>query len=134
MAENEPAGEKRPGSIAAFERLFLFSILIGVVQTIVGWEELARRGSPSAILTIVALSLGTLAAVALLISRGRSRSAKWLLVLLLLLGLPLFLISVSRGTLVGWPSLAFLQAALQAGSICLLFSASSRDWLAGGTP
>jgi hypothetical protein len=122
----------RPASILLFERLFLFTILIGVVQAILGWEELSRRGSTGEVLTLLALSLGTLGAVALLVSRGRSRSAKWLLVLLLLIGLPLFLTSLSRGTLVGWAPLSLVQAAFQAVSIAFLFTSSARQWLRGG--
>jgi len=103
------------------------------VQAAVGWEELARRGSTGSMLALVALSLGTLAGVALLVSRGRSRGAKWLLLLLLLLGLPMFFISMGRGTIVGWGMLALFQAALQVGSIALLFTRSAREWLTGGS-
>ena len=102
------------------------------MQAVVGWDELARRGSASSMLTLVALSLGTLAGVALLVSRGRSTGAKWLLLMLLLAGLPMFFVGIGRGTIVGWEMLALVQAALQAGSIALLFTRSAREWLAGG--
>nr|WP_295370123.1 hypothetical protein [uncultured Sphingosinicella sp.] len=103
------------------------------MQAVVGWDELARRGSAAAMLTLLALSLGTLAGVALLVSRGRSRGAKWLLLMLLLLGLPMFFISLGRGTIVGWGLLAVLQASLQVGSIALLFTPSAREWLGKGS-
>ena len=100
-----------------------------MVQAFAGWEELARRGSAAAMLTMLGLSLGTLGALAMLVSRGRSGSARWLLLILLLVGVPLFLRSLDRGTVVGWRALALLQAALQVASIGLLFTPSARLWL-----
>jgi hypothetical protein len=114
-----------------FERLFLFSLLLGIAQACLGWEMLAARGRPSEMLALVALSIFTLGALALLVSRGRSRSAKWVLSLLLAMGLPLFLISLARGTLIGLTALAVVQAALQAAAVALLFTGSAREWLSG---
>ena len=125
------AEAQRPRSIVYFERLFLFTILIGVVQAIAGWHELSRRGSTAEMLTMLLLSLGTLTGVALLVSRGRSPQAKWVLLVLLVVGVPMFLNSLERGTIVGWGGLALLQAALQIASVSLLFTRSARRWLSG---
>ena len=122
----------RPASVIAFERLFLASLLLTPLQAALGWEELMRRGSSGETLAILGLTVATLTGLALLVSRGRSASARWVLVLLLLIGLPLFLVSAARGTLVGSAALGFLQAALQAASVSLLFTASARQWLSGG--
>jgi hypothetical protein len=121
----------RPPSVLAFERLFLLSLLLVPLQAALGWDELMRRGSPGETIAILGLTVVTLAGLALLVSRGRSASAKLVLVLLLLIGLPLFLLSAARGTIAGSPALALLQAALQAASVCYLFTASAREWIAG---
>lgn len=119
----------RPASIVLFERLFLASLALALVQAAAGWDELMRRGSAGESLAVVALTVATLGGLALLVSRGRSASAKWVLVLLLAIGLPLFLISLARGTIVGSPALALAQAALQAVSVAMLFDAAAREWV-----
>ena len=55
---------------------------IGAVQALVGRDELAARGA----LVPATLALATLAGAALLVARGRSRSAKWLLTILCAIG------------------------------------------------
>ncbi len=120
----------RPGSIRLFERLFLGSLVLGLAQATLGWPALKDRGSPAEILALLGLSLFILAALTLLVSRGRSRAAKWLLTLLLLIGLPSVLVSFLRGTLVGSPLIALAQAALQAAAVTLLFTSSAKAWLA----
>jgi hypothetical protein len=126
----------RPRSIAAFERLFLASIAVGVVQAVLGWEELLRRAAEegrggAGVLALLGLTFFVMGASALLVSRGRMASAKWALVILCALGLPLFFGSLGRGTVVGWLPLALGQAALQVVSLGLLFTREAREWLAG---
>lgn len=119
----------RPASVVLFERLFLSSLLLAFAQAAIGWDELMSRGSAEEIGAVLALSVLTLAGLVLLVSRGRSASAKWVLTFLLFAGLPLLLLSLVRGSVVGWAPLALVQAALQAGSIALLFTPSAREWL-----
>ena len=127
----------RPRSILLFERLFLATVLIGIVQSVAGWDELVRRGAlrgegPGSIATLIGLTLFVMGALALLVSRGRMRSAKWLLVILCALGMPLFLASVAAGRIAGWELLALIQAGLQVASLGFLFTRESREWLKGG--
>ena len=122
---------ERPKAIVAFERMFLFSLTIGLVQTVVGWDALVGRASTGAMLTLLALTFGTIGGLVLLVSRGRSRSSKWVLVALYALGLPMFLGSLDAGTLIGWAMLALVQAALQVAALGMLFAPSARAWLAG---
>jgi hypothetical protein len=105
---------------------------LGAVQAWIGWDELRGRADAGEMLTVLALVFATLSGLALLVSLGRSASARWVLVFLCAVGLPLMAVSIGRGTVVGSPALAFLQAALQVGSLALLFTASARKWLAGG--
>ncbi len=119
----------RPKAIELFERMFLFSLLIGVVQAALGWDRLAERGSTSAMLILLALTFGTLGGLTLLVSRGRSRSSKWVLVALYVIGLPMFLLSLEAGTVVGWMMLALVQAGLQVAALGMLFTSPARAWL-----
>ena len=124
----------RPRSILLFERLFLGSLLIGLVQAWNGWSELVARAQAeghdaAAMVTLLSLTFFTLAALALLVSRGRQSSAKWLLTILCAIGLPMVLASVAAGRIVGWAPLALIQAAMQVTSLAFLFTPSARAWL-----
>jgi hypothetical protein len=123
----------RPRNIIRFERLFFLSL----VQAALGWRELtdraAARGEGAlALPLLMALTFFTLGALALLVSRGRTAWAKWLLVILCAIGLPLVWASFAAGTIAGSPPLAVGQVALQAGSLLLLFTGEARRWLRGG--
>ena len=120
----------RPKTILAFEALFLASLAVGAVQSFAGWDSLATRGSAGEMLTLLALTFGTLSGLALLVSRGRSRAAKWVLVLLCLVGLPLFVRSWNSGSVVGLDWLALVQAGMQVAALALLFTREARAWLA----
>jgi hypothetical protein len=112
------------------------SIAVGIVQAVLGWEELVRRAEAegrggAGVLALLGLTFFTMGASALLVSRGRTPWAKWLLVILCAIGLPLFFASLGRGTIVGWAPLALGQAALQVVSLSLLFTREAREWLRG---
>jgi DNA-binding transcriptional LysR family regulator len=119
----------RPAAIIWFERLFLFSLTLGVVQAWVGHEQAAARGSLAAQPVAVGLSLFVLGGMTLLVSRGRIWWARWVLALLYLGGLPLFLVELDTGRVVGWAALSVLQAALQGAGIALLFTRAAKVWL-----
>ena len=119
----------RPAAIIWFERLFVFSLALGVVQAWVGHEQAAARGSLAGEPLAVLLSLFVLGGTALLVSRGRIRWARLLLALLYLAGLPLFLIELDTGRIIGWAALSVVQAALQAAGIALLFTRAAKEWL-----
>jgi hypothetical protein len=118
----------RPSAIVSFERLFLLTIGIGIGQAVVGWDELVERAPASTIVTMLGLTLGTQATLVLLVSRGRNSAAKWVLLAMLGIGLPLYFSSLERGTVIGWGMLSLLQALLQVASIALLFTTSARAW------
>ena len=120
----------RPKTIRAFEALFLASLAVGALQSFAGWNALAARGSAGEMLSLLVLTFGTLGGLVLLVSRGRSRAAKWVLVLLYLAGLPLFVRSWDAGTIVGLGWLALVQAAMQVTALALLFTREARAWLA----
>ncbi|HZF95787.1 MAG TPA: hypothetical protein VEZ20_13055 [Allosphingosinicella sp.] len=122
----------RPAAILAFERLFLASVALGGVQAWIGWDELRERAGAGEMLALLGLTFATLTGLVLLVSLGRSGSAKWVLLLLCAMGLPMMLGSYLNGNIVGSLALALLQAVLQVGSLALLFTPAARKWLAGG--
>jgi hypothetical protein len=122
----------RPRSIIYFERLFLASLGIAPVQIYLAWDELAAREHLRDRLFLVLLVVATLAGLVLLVSRGRIAWAKWLLAILWLIGLPLFLLDLNRGSILGWTLLAAVQALLQSGSLALLFTDEARAWMKAG--
>ena len=127
----------RPRSILLFERLFLSTLAIAIVQAAAGWDELVRRAEaegrgPLGVAAVIGLTLFTMGALVLLVSRGRLRWAKWLLVVLCAIGVPFFLAGLAAGKVAGWEPLALVQAALQVASLGFLFTREARDWLKAG--
>ena len=126
----------RPRSIVAFERLYLISLLIAAVAAAANWDRSLSfaRGfgfGPAFVIVTQAIGLGLVAALIYLIARRRSAVAKWLLVLLFLVGLVVLLRDLPgliRGGLSGL--VPVVQILLQGGAIAMLFTAASRAWLA----
>ena len=119
----------RPEAVVIFERLFMLSIGIGFVQAVLGWEQLLERAPASTILMTLAMTLGTQATLVLLVSRARHAAARWVLLGMLIIGVPLYLSSMNQGTLIGSGMLSLLQALLQSVSVGFLFTPSAGDWL-----
>ena len=119
----------RPKTIVAFEWLYLFTLVLGLFQATVMWDEITVTTSPAMVLTIQGITLAVVLALVLWVSRGRSNVAKWINVALFLLGLPGIVILYSGGLLLGWHVISALQTLLQALALSLLFTPSARDWL-----
>lgn len=126
----------RPRSIIAFERLYLISLLIAAVAAAANWDRslsFARSFGfgPALVIFVQVIGLGLMAALIYLIARRRSVIAKWLLVLLFLVGLVILLRDLPelmRGGLSGL--VPAVQVLLQGSAVALLFTAASRAWLA----
>ena len=80
---------------------------------------------------LLGLTFFTMGSLALLVSRGGIGWARWLLVALCLMGLPLVWGSYLAGRIVGSPLLAAAQTAMQVGSLALLFTGEARGFLKG---
>ncbi len=123
----------RPASIVWFERLYLGSLLIGVVQSVIGWKDAIALASPAFLLTVQAVVFAFLVGLILLVSRERSNVAKWINVVLFVLGLPVIVSLLVTEKQVGSALLAIVQTLMQGIGLGLLFTASARAWL-GRTP
>ncbi len=133
----------RPTSIVLFERLFLLSLAIALVNGFLQYDALvaqvgndpalAQLGWGSgAILVVMAISLLIPLLLWYFIARRASNIAKWILVVMTLLGLLFVNLDPGQlGSLAGIASLAV--TILQLVAIVLLFRADARAWLSDDT-
>ena len=133
----------RPTSIVLFERLFLLSLAIALVNGFLQYDALvaqvgndpalAQLGWGSgAILVVMAISLLIPLLLWYFIARRASNIAKWILVVMTLLGLLFVNLDPGHlGSLAGIASLAV--TILQLVAIVLLFRADARAWLSDDT-
>lgn len=133
----------RPTSIVLFERLFLLSLAIALVIGFLQYDALvaqvgndpalAQLGWGSgAILVVMAISLLIPLLLWYFIARRASNIAKWILVVMTLLGLLFVNLDPGQlGSLAGIASLAV--TILQLVAIVLLFRADARAWLSDDT-
>lgn len=133
----------RPRSIILFEQVYGASILCGVTATLLAWRATlamlaanpitARFGQGFLIVTtLLGLAIGVL--LLYLIARRGSGIARWLLVVLAVLGAAQFLLAallhrLSPG-LIGM--LGLLGTLLRVSAVCLLFGRAARGWFTSG--
>lgn len=123
----------RPTSIVRFERLYLVTLLLGAVHTVVRWPALVAASSPGVALVTQLVTFGLTLILVLLVARRRSRIARIILVAAFLIGLPIAVEVLATGVfgLGSWVVVA--QIILQALALLLLFRPESRAWLAPGS-
>ena len=129
----------RPTSIVLFERLFLLSLAIALVNGFLQYDALVAQvgndpalaqlgGGSGASLGVMAISLLIPLLLWYFIARRASNIAKWILVVMTLLGLLFVNLDAGQlGSLAGMASLA--ETILQLVDIVLLFRAAARAWL-----
>jgi hypothetical protein len=119
----------RPKSIIWFERLYLGSLAVSVAIMTMGWDA---TGQIPLVYLLPALFLGLVLPVilVLLVSRRRSRIAKWVLIALFAIGLASNVAGYNSSDLT-LDIAALVLTAMQMLAIALLFTASARAWLAG---
>ena len=129
----------RPASIVAFERLSLLALAIGLLVSVLTWDDnagtlVAQGLSETTLIVIQAVTFLLLVGLVLGVSRGRSNVAKWIYVVLFVVGLvyvvPQLGSIFSRGLL---GLVQALQLLLQVAALVLLFKRESSEWLARKT-
>ena len=115
-----------PSSIKYFEWVFLGSLIIGSTVSILAYSTRAGISGNDALLYALT---GIDFFLVILVSRRRSNIARWILVVMVVMGTPFYfsnlVIYLTMG-LIG--VMSSIQLVAQYGSICLLFTAGSRQW------
>src|SRR6186997_2944238 len=118
----------RPASIVYFERLSILSILVGIAFTFLTWDSDVKVAPDANLGTafvpvVQGISLAILLLLIFLISRAASVIAKWILVVLFVLGIlfmaPMLPQALGQG-LVGLLQLS--QLVVQAAALYFLFT------------
>ena len=131
----------RPSSIIWFERLFLASLIVSLVNFVLGYGQMRRLWLADPRLAQVGLGSGFLVGAAVLsfviylllwflIARKASNVAKWVLVVFIAIGL-LSLPSAFTGPFSVAQGLGLLVYILEIAAIVCLFRADARAWFAG---
>ena len=123
----------RPKTIIWFEVIFFATLLLGVIQSYLGWETLTEKASAGYVLGIQIISVAIVIAVVLFISRKKSKVAMWILVIMSLLGLPLVFLLATSEQLAGSGWITLVQTIGQLFAVALLFFPASRTWMSKKT-
>ena len=130
----------RPQSIVNFERVVLASILLGIVNTALIWDDLQAAMATTGMGTglVLGIQAVTIALYLLLIwfiSRKGSPVAKWIYVVLCVIGLVFGLLVLGEAMrLYGTVPLVItiVQYLLSLASLWLLFRPDSKAWFSDG--
>lgn len=132
----------RPSSIVRFDRLYLASIVLGLIGNLVEWPvtmarlnenpETAALGSTAAILAGGMIVTGTLIALLLwfLIARRASTVAKWILVVFTVFAIGSLALGLSGGAVIvdGGGIVRIAAVVLQVAAVAFLFRRDAAAW------
>jgi hypothetical protein len=123
----------RPTAVIVFERLFFLTILLGVLQDVIGSDQIAGKSSAPFMVFVQVFTVVVIVSLVLFVSRRRSITAKWILVVISVLGIPAMWGVFASGNLHGSSIISLIQGILQIIALGMLFIPSSRSWLSGTT-
>jgi phosphoglycerol transferase MdoB-like AlkP superfamily enzyme len=122
-----------------FERLVLLSLALGVLNTFLSWDHtvatLAEQGvGTNSALGIQAVVIGAVLLLTWLIARKASPAAKWIYVVLSVLGIVLAAVGLGEASRAGTLSLIItvVQYLLTIVSLWLLFRPDAKGWFNDG--
>jgi hypothetical protein len=122
----------RPAEIKWFERIIAVTLLLGIIQSWLAWPQLVALRGPAFLLTTQLLTLAVLIGLTLAVSRRRSNIAKWIMIGLFVVGLPIVVKLASTELLtLGSPLIKWVQFVGQLLAYALLFTRGSRRWFRG---
>ena len=123
-----------PSNVAWFEQLMYGSLVVGVVLSVLTWTQNVAQARPfggaSFVLLVQVSVLAFMILFIWLTARRRKNWARWLLLIVFVLGFPLFfpaLVKMLRfDPVVG--TLNLTQVLAQAVALFVVFSGDARDW------
>lgn len=129
----------RPNSIILFERLFLGSLVIGIINAYLSWDTTmdALAADPNTAglgagftYGVLAFSFGTNLLLWFLVARKASKVAKWILIVFF--GIGLIAMPSSLGTLSPLSAaVAVVITVMQGVGLFMLFRPEAKKWFAG---
>jgi uncharacterized membrane protein len=129
----------RPKSIVLFERLVLLSILLGIINTILVWDQLNAQvavtgATASTVMAIQAVTIVLYLLLIWFISRKGSPIAKWIYVVLAGIGLVASLTGIGQAFAMGTVSgvISIASTVLTLVTIWLLFRPDAKAWFDDG--
>jgi hypothetical protein len=126
----------RPQSIILFERIVLATIALGIVASVLNWQRTvasiqAVGFGPGFIIAIQAVSVAVMLLLLYFIARRASEVAKWIFIVLVVLGALNLLVSFKAVLAMGpGGMISPFQIVLQLVAIWLLFRPDSLEWFA----
>ena len=118
----------RPAGIVWFEWLNIATLVLGVFNSWLAWPHLVAMRGSIFLVTTQLLTFAIFLGLILFVSRRRSNVAKWIMIALFVLGLPLWFQHMSSGPALGSVIISLIQIAAQVVAYALLFTDSSRRW------
>jgi ABC-type proline/glycine betaine transport system permease subunit len=116
--------------VERFELLFLISLGLGVVISALNWQQLTQMAEAVFTLTVQAVVLLIMLGVMLLVSRKGSNIARWVLVVLFVLGaimyIPAMVVTFAQNPVTAL--LSSVQIAFQVSAIYFVFRPAAKPW------
>lgn len=119
---------QRPYEIVWFERIILGTLALGLLNSWLAWPQLFPMRGPAFLLTTQLLTLAIMLGLTFFIPRRRSNIAKWIMVGLFVVGLPIVFQQAFFGQLHGALLITLAQLIGQIVAYAMLFVPSSRRW------
>ena len=126
--KEERRGVEKPVEIVWFERIMFATLALGVIQSWLTWPAAVKLASPAFVVSTQIVVVVIMAALILLISRRRSNVARWILIILTLIGLPAVAKEAINGQMLGSPILVAIQTVSELAGLVLLFTPRGRIW------
>ncbi|WP_132468617.1 hypothetical protein [Novosphingobium sp. ST904] len=122
----------RPYSMVKFDRFYLGSLVLGVVNALLAARDTLSAVSVGFVLGVQAFSMALMILLWFLISRRANNAAKWVLTVLTAIGLLVMIPTLPILAAGSALDLIFMAAvtALQVTAVVNLFRADSRAWFA----
>jgi hypothetical protein len=122
----------RPQAVERFEMLYIVSLALGLVTSALTWKAATVMASPAFVLIVQGGTLALIAGLVLLVSRRSSNIARWVLLILFVVGVFFYIPTagqlISDSVVVGL--ISAVQIALQAIAMVSIFSQSAKPWFA----
>jgi hypothetical protein len=126
-----------PTRLALFERLYYASLALGLVSSALQFDRLSKMAPVGFVILVQVLTLAVLVLMVWLVARRRKNWARWLMLILFIVGIPLavptILKTLQTDILSG--GIGVVQIFLQLAALYCVFTGDAREWFqTSGTP